>query len=103
MLIRDRVGKELLRAINEVKDSKVEVVRLIDDEDFLEAILLKIKSELEILESTKSVDALAEIIELVDWIQICFGTTSLGHLVEHRKEKLGLYWDRYYIKEKAEE
>jgi predicted house-cleaning noncanonical NTP pyrophosphatase (MazG superfamily) len=102
MLLRDKVGEELINAINKVKDSQVEVVKLIDNEDFLEAVISKIKSEIEILESTKSVDSLAEIVELIDWIQICFGTTKLNEVIEHRKDKLGLYWERYYIKENKE-
>ena len=103
MLIRDRVGEELLRAIEEVKDSQVEIVKLTDNEDFLGAIISKIKSEIEVLETTKSVDALAEIMELVDWIQVCFGTTKMNELIDNRKEKLGLYWERYYIKENKKE
>jgi predicted house-cleaning noncanonical NTP pyrophosphatase (MazG superfamily) len=99
MLVRDKVGKELLKAIEEVKDSQVEVVSLHDDEDFLQAIFSKIKSEIDVLEVTKSIDALAEIVELIDWIQICFGTTQLEQVIERRKEKLGLYWQRFYIKE----
>lgn len=100
MLVRDRVGKELIKAIEKVKDAEVEVVQLRDNEEFLEAIFLKIKSEIDNLQATKSVSALAEIVELIDWIQVCFGTTSLDVLIEERKDKLGLYWERFYIKEK---
>ena len=103
MLVRDKVGEELIRAINKVKDSQVEVIKLLDNEDFFEAIISKIKSEIEILETTKSVDCLAEIVELIDWIQICFGTTKLDCVIDNRKEKLGLYWERYYIKENKKE
>lgn len=103
MLVRDRVGKELLRAVEEVNDSQVEIVKLSDNEDFFQAIILKIKSEIEVLESTKSVDALAEIMELVDWIQVCFGTTKINEVIKNREEKLGLYWERYYIKEDKKE
>lgn len=103
MLVRDKVGEELMRAIEKVKDSQVEVVKLLDNEQFLEAVISKIKSEIEILETNKSIDSLAEIVELIDWIQICFGTTKLNEVIEHRKDKLGLYWQRYYIKENKEE
>lgn len=103
MLVRDRVGKELIRAIEKVKDAEVEVVQLHDNEEFLEAIFLKIKSEIDNLQATKSINALAEIVELIDWIQVCFGTTSLDVLIEERKDKLGLYWERFYIKEKEKQ
>ena len=101
MLVRDKVGEKILEAIENVKDSEVEVVSLDNNEDFLKAIFSKLKGELEILELTKSIDTLAEIIELIDWIQICFGTTHLDKVIENRKDKLGLYWQRYYIKNKS--
>lgn len=100
MLIRDNVGEEVLRAIEEVKDSDVEVVSLATNDEFFEAIMLKIKSELALLETTKSIDNLAEIMELIDWIQIALGTTKINEVIEERKQKLGLYYKKYYIKEK---
>lgn len=99
MLIRDKVGEKLIDAISKMKDSDVEIVKLTDNEEFLNALLSKIKSELESLEISKSIDTLAEILELVDWIQVCFGSSKIDDVMEHRKEKLGLYWERYYIKE----
>ena len=100
MLIRDNVGEEVLRAIEEVKDSDVEVVSLETNDEFFEAIMLKIKSELALLETTKSIANLAEIMELIDWIQIALGTTKINEVIEERKQKLGLYYKKYYIKEK---
>jgi len=100
MLIRDNVGEEVLRAIEEVKDSDVEVVSLATNDEFFEAIMLKIKSELALLETTRSIDNLAEIMELIDWIQIALGTTKINEVIEERKQKLGLYYKKYYIKEK---
>lgn len=100
MLIRDNVGEEVLRAIEEVKDSDVEVVSLATNDEFFEAIMLKIKSELALLETTKSIDNLAEIMELIDWIQIALGTTKINEVIEERKQKLGLYYKKFYIKEK---
>ena len=100
MLIRDNVGEEVLRAIEEVKDSDVEVVSLETNDEFFEAIMLKIKSELALLETTKSIDNLAEIMELIDWIQIALGTTKINEVIEERKQKLGLYYKKFYIKEK---
>lgn len=99
MLIRDLVGKKMLEALQKVKDKEIEIVRLTDNDEFLSAILAKIKSEIENLEITRSIDSLAEVVELVDWIQICFGTTRLDQVIEDRKDRLGLYWDRYYIKD----
>ena len=102
MLVRDKVGQEIARAIEEVDDSSCEVVRLNND-DFFEAIISKIKSEIDVLQGTKSIDSLAEIIELVDWIQVALGTTDMIDVIEHRAEKLGLYWQKYYIKNKEPE
>jgi len=99
MLIRDKVGKKMLEALEHVKDKEVEITKLHDNEEFFQAVMAKIKSEIEILELTRSIDSLAEIVELVDWIQICFGTTGLDHVIDERKQKLGLYWERYYIKD----
>lgn len=103
MLVRDKVGKKLLEAMSEVKEKQVEIVSLQDNEDFLKAILSKIKSELDVLETTRSVDSLAEVMELIDWIQVCFGSSRINEVIEHRKDKLGLYWERFYIKETEEE
>lgn len=102
MLVRDKVGEEVARAIKEVDDSSCEVVKLNND-DFFEAIISKIKSEIDVLQGTKSLDSLAEIIELVDWIQVALGTTDLVDIIENRAEKLGLYWQKYYIKNKESE
>lgn len=99
MLIRDKVAEELQNAITEVSDSDVEIVQL-TNEEFFQAIITKIKSELQLLETTKSVDNLAEIMELVDWIQIALGTTNIQDVIQNRADRLGLYWKKYYIKEK---
>jgi len=100
MLVRDKVGKQIKKIIETSKSAEVEVTSLDDDEEFLEAIFTKLENELQILKLTKSIHSLAEIVELIDWIQICFGTTSLDIIMEERKDKLGLYWERFYIKEK---
>lgn len=100
MLVRDKVGEEIQRAIDEVADSDVEV-QMLTNEDFFDAIILKIRSELDVLEQTKSLDSLAEIMELVDWVQIALGTTNIQDVIQSRADKLGLYWKKYYIKEKA--
>lgn len=100
MLVRDKVGEEIQRAIDEVADSDVEV-QMLTNEDFFDAIILKIRSELDVLEQTKSLDSLAEIMELVDWVQIALGTTNIQDVIQDRADKLGLYWKKYYIKEKA--
>ena len=103
MLIRDNVGKTLSEALKDVKDKDFEIVKLETNEDFFQALISKIKSEIEILEKTKSLDSLAEILELVDWINISLGLTNVSDLIESRAEKLGLYWEKYYIKDKVEE
>jgi len=103
MLIRDKVGEEVKKAISEVDDSDVEVISLETNEEFFNAIMLKIKSELALLETTRSLDNLAEVMELIDWIQIALGTTKINELIEQRKEKLGLYYKKFYIKEKKED
>lgn len=100
MLVRDKVGEEIQRAIDEVADSDVEV-QMLTNEDFFDAIILKIRSELDVLEQTKSLDSFAEIMELVDWVQIALGTTNIQDVIQSRADKLGLYWKKYYIKEKA--
>ena len=100
MLVRDKVGEEIQRAIDEVADSDVEV-QMLTNEDFFDAIILKIRSELDVLEQTKSLDSLAEIMELVDWVQVALGTTNIQDVIQNRADKLGLYWKKYYIKEKA--
>ena len=99
MLIRDKVAEEIQNAITKVSDSDVEIVQL-TNEEFFQAIIKKIKSELQLLETTKSVDNLAEIMELVDWIQIALGTTNIQDVIHNRADRLGLYWKKYYIKEK---
>lgn len=100
MLIRDKVAEELKVAFEKAKESEVEIVKLETNEQFFQAIISKIKSELELLETTKSVENLAEIMELVDWIQISLGATNIYQIIENRSEKLGLYWNKYYIKDK---
>jgi len=40
---------------------------------------------------------------LVDWLQICLGTTHIANVVEHRKEKMGLYYKKYYVRERGDE
>ena len=99
MLIRDKVAKELMEAFDKVKDKEVEIVSLSSDDDFFEAIIAKIRSEIDLLEITKSIDNLAEIMELVDWIQVCLGTSRINDVIKEREQKLGVYWGRYYIKE----
>lgn len=99
MLIRDKVAEQIQEAISKVNDSDVEIVTL-TNEEFFQAIITKIKSELDLLETTKSIDNLAEIMELVDWIQIALGTTNINDVIETRADRLGLYWKKYYIKEK---
>jgi len=101
MLVRDKVGEEMQKAIDEVADSDVEI-KVLTNEEFFEAIILKIKSEIDVLEKTKSLQSLAEVVELVEWIQVALGTTNLQDIIEERAEKLGLYWKKYYIKEKTE-
>ena len=103
MLVRDKVGEEIQRAIDNVKDSEVEVVQLHSGEEFFEAIVSKIRSQLDLLEKTKSLDDLAEIMELVDWIQVALGTTNINDVIQNREEKLGMYWKRYFIKDKKGE
>jgi len=100
MLVRDKVGEEVQRAIDEVADSDVEV-QMLTNEEFFDAIILKIRSELDVLEQTKSLDSLAEIMELVDWVQVALGNTNIQDVIQNRADKLGLYWKKYYIKEKA--
>lgn len=103
MLIRDKVGEEIQRAIDEVNDSEVEVIQLHSSDDFFEAIISKLRSELDLLETTKSLDNLAEIMELVDWIQIALGSTNINDVIKSREEKLGMYWKRFFIKDKKGE
>lgn len=102
MLVRDKVGEEIQSAIEKVGDSECEVVQLSNDE-FFDAIISKIKSEIDLLEKSKSINNLAEIVELVDWIQVALGTRDLSAVIEHRAEKLGLYWKKYFIKSTEEE
>lgn len=99
MLIRDKIGENIKKAIDDNERVKFEVITLDNDSDFFEAIVQKIKDEVELLHITKSIDCLAEIVELVDWLNVSLGTSSLGDVIENKKEKLGLYWNRYYIKD----
>ena len=103
MLIRDKIGDNLLEAAKNIENDKFEIIELATDEEFFEAIMAKLKDEIEMLHITKSVHGLAEILELVDWIQISLGTKHLDEIIEERKEKLGLYWKKYYIKDFDEE
>jgi predicted house-cleaning noncanonical NTP pyrophosphatase (MazG superfamily) len=99
MLIRDNVAKELMNAFDKVKEKEVDIVSLSSDEDFFQAIISKIRSEIDLLEMTKSIQNLAELVELIDWLQVSLGTSKLSDVIEERQEKLGLYWGRYFIKE----
>lgn len=99
MLIRDNVAKELMNAFAKVKEKEVDIVSLSSDEDFFQAIISKIRSEIDLLEMTKSIQNLAELVELIDWLQVSLGTSKLSDVIEERQEKLGLYWGRYFIKE----
>lgn len=99
MLIRDKVGDNLKEASKDLKNEKFEIVSLETDEDFFEAIIRKLQGELEVFHITKSVDGLAEIVELIDWLQISLGMSHLDKVIENRQEKLGLYWKKYYIKD----
>ena len=103
MLVRDKIGESLEEQFAEYENSEVELIRLQTNEEMFNAILNKIKNEIELLSLTKSADNLAEIVELIDWLQICLGTTHIADLVEHRKEKMGLYYKRYFVREKSEE
>lgn len=99
MLIRDKVGDSIKEASKDLKNDKFEIISLETDEEFFEAIIRKLQDEIEIFHITKSIDGLAEIVELVDWLQISLGMTHLEQVIENRKEKLGLYWKKYYIKD----
>ena len=99
MLIRDNVAKELMNAFDKVKEKEVDIVTLDSDEEFFQAIISKIRSEIDLLEVTKSIQNLAELVELIDWLQVSLGTSKLTDVIEERQEKLGLYWGRYFIKE----
>jgi len=99
MLIRDKIGDNLLEASQNLENDKFKIIQLKTEEEFFEAIIEKLKDEIDLLHITKSIDGLAEIIELVDWIQISLGTRHLEKIIENRKEKLGLYWKKYYIKD----
>ncbi len=102
MLIRDNIGESIKKMVEENREKKAdfEIVQLETDEDFFEAVIQKIQDEIKLLHTTKSIDSLAEIVELIDWLQISLGTTHLDDVIEHRKEKLGLYWKKYFIKDK---
>lgn len=100
MLVRDKIGEKLKKEIEKRGSEDIEVITLDNDEDFFEAIMEKINGELELLYMNKNLSSLVEIIELLDWLKISLGTTKLDQLVEDKKEDLGLYWHRYYIKDK---
>jgi predicted house-cleaning noncanonical NTP pyrophosphatase (MazG superfamily) len=100
MLIRDLVGERIKEQLSRAIDSEFELVELKNNNEFFNAIVSKISSELESLKITKNVDNLAEIVELVDWLQIALGVSRINDLIEIRKEKLGLYWKKFYLKDK---
>lgn len=100
MLVRDKIGEELEEKFKDYKKSEVELVKLETNEEFFQALIEKIQDELDLLNITKAPEHLAEIYELIDWVQISLGITGIGDLVRHKKDNLGLYWNRYYVKEK---
>lgn len=100
MLIRDKIGERLLKEIKERGSNELEIVSLDNDEDFFEAIIEKLSNELDLFYVSRDITNLVEVIELLDWIKVALGMTKLSDLVEDKKEDLGLYWNRYYIKEK---
>lgn len=103
MLIRDNIGDSIKQTLDEQKEKKFEIVSLETDEEFFQAIVQKIRDEIEMLHLTKSVDNLAEVVELIEWLQISLGMSHLSDVIEYRKEKLGLYWKKYYIKDIEQE
>ena len=100
MLIRDKIGDKIKKEIEERGSKDIEIVALETNEEFFEAIMDKLSNELDLLYLSKNVNSLVEIIELIDWLKIALGTSKLDQLVEDKKEDLGLYWNRYYIKDK---
>lgn len=100
MLIRDKIGDKIKKEIEERGSKDIEIVTLETNEEFFEAIMDKLSNELDLLYLSKNVNSLVEIIELIDWLKIALGTSKLDQLVEDKKEDLGLYWKRYYIKDK---
>lgn len=100
MLVRDKIGERLKKEIEERGSKDIEIVSLESDDDFFEAIMDKLLSELDLLYLNKDISTLVEIIELIDWLKISLGTAKLNTLVEDKKDDLGLYWKRYYIKDK---
>lgn len=100
MLIRDKIGDKIKKEIEERGSKDIEIVALETNEEFFEAIMDKLSNELDLLYLSKNVNSLVEIIELIDWLKIALGTSKLDQLVEDKKEDLGLYWKRYYIKDK---
>lgn len=103
MLVRDLVGEKIKKEIEKTKSSEVELQTIESNNDFFNALISKISSELETLKITKDANNLAEIIELLDWVQITLGVTKINDLIELRKQKLGLYWKRYYLKDNTVE
>lgn len=100
MLIRDKIGDKIKKEIEERGSKDIEIITLETNEEFFEAIMDKLSNELDLLYLSKNVNSLVEIIELIDWLKIALGTSKLNQLVEDKKEDLGLYWNRYYIKDK---
>lgn len=100
MLIRDKIGDKIKKEIEERGSKDIEIITLETNEEFFEAIMDKLSNELDLLYLSKNVNSLVEIIELIDWLKIALGTSKLNELVEDKKEDLGLYWKRYYIKDK---
>lgn len=103
MLIRDKVGEEIQETIKKHKQSEVSLIKLNSNEEFFQALIEKIQDELDLLTITKAPEHLAEIYELIDWVQISLGITGVNDIIEKRKDKLGLYWNRYYLKEEEKE
>lgn len=100
MLIRDKIGDKIKKEIEERGSGDIEIITLENDDEFFNAIMDKISNELDLLYINKNVNNLVEIIELIDWLKIALGTSKLNQLVEDKKEDLGLYWHRYFIKDK---
>lgn len=100
MLIRDKVGERIKEELEQRGSTELEIVTLDSDEEFFDALMQKIEHEIELLHITKNISNLVEVIELLDWVKIVLGSTKLTDMVEDKKEDLGLYWKRYFIKDK---
>lgn len=100
MLVRDKIGERIKKEIEERGSKDIEVVNLESDEEFFQAIMEKLTHEIDLLYLSKDLSTLVEIIELIDWLKIALGASKLSQLVEDKKDDLGLYWNRYFIKDK---